>query len=158
MIWGSVILMGIGLLALLWALATGDFSYIHFNIKGIEPKQVGFVEIIATIFIVAGYVLFFMALFKLKQLVSHFIKKELFTEKTVHLSKKIGSFFVLTPIFLYAPSYIYEIITATSVDISLSIVSPESFFFLIVMGLFFLTLGYIFQEAKNVKEENELTV
>lgn len=158
MIWSTLVIMGIAVFALLIALATGNFSNLNINIKGIGPGGMNAFQIIVSVLVTVGYVFFFIALFKMKHLVSCFVKRGFFTEKAIQLSKQIGSYFIITPIFLYVPPFVYESIAKGEMHISLNTVSPESFFFLIVIGLFFLTLGYIFQEAKNLKDENELTV
>lgn len=157
-IWGSFIVMGIAVLFLLFAFISGDYSNIGFIFNGEKTNHLDMFQVIVTLFYSIGYLFFFMAIFKLKSLVTFFAKKSFFTESTINLSKKTGWFLLLSTAFLYLPPFIYESFTAETTKISLKAVSPESFLFLIVIGLFFLTLSAIFQEAKHAKEENELTV
>jgi hypothetical protein len=42
-----------------------------------------------------------------------------------------------------------------SLDMELSV---NSFWFTLALGLFFILLSKVFEQAKNIKEENELTV
>jgi hypothetical protein len=155
-IWGSLILIGILGLAFLYAVVFGDFSMLNFTFKGRELEDITTFHIVIMALVVIGYVFFFRALFKLKNLVSHFIKKDFFTGKTINSSKRIGFSFLISSGLFYIPPYLYQ--TFAEGKTSFAPVGPESFFFLIIMGLFFLALGYIFQESKKMKEENELTV
>lgn len=158
-IWGSAILVGVMLLVLLYGMISGDFSSIHF--RGPSGEELGplhLPEILLIVVISIGYVLFITALFQLKQLVSNFVRRLFFTDKTVRLTKQIGKLILVSSLLIYAPAYLYSLLVDTKIAIRFEAINPESFFFLLIMGLFFLTLGHIFREAKNLKDENELTV
>lgn len=155
-IWGTIILSGLVALGLLITAISGN--NIEFKVLGEEPQEFTVYIGIATLLVATGYVFFFLALFKLKNLVSHFVRKEFFIQKTVSLLKNIGRDLLISVALIYVPTYIYKTLFAGKLNFQIGTISPDSFFFLIVMGLFFLTLGYIFQEAKKMKEENELTV
>lgn len=152
-IWGSLIICGfVGLVVV--------FSWFDLHIVVLDKEISEFSIPLAALILLSliGYVFFFLALFKLKKLLSHFIKKEFFSAETIFLLKSIGRYLLMAMVLFYVPIYGYTFLFKNSFSMKIEPISPHSFFFLLIIGLFFLILGYIFQEAKVLKEENELTV
>ncbi|HET8837842.1 MAG TPA: DUF2975 domain-containing protein [Flavobacteriaceae bacterium] len=155
-IWGSAILIGVAAIAFIFAIATNDFSSI--KIYGLEKNLTNTTvwEKIILGLNVFGYAIFFWGLFKLKELVSCFVKRNFFTPKTVLLSKEIGFLFLFSAIATNVPMYFYQVFS--NENFRIGGITPDSFLFLIIIGIFFRTLGYLFQEAGHFQEDSELTV
>lgn len=155
-IWGSAIIIGIVIIIFIFALVTNDFSSI--NITQFE-KNMGEITNWEKIIVglnAAGYALFFWGLLKLKTLVSHFVKRHFFSPATINLLKQIGLLFLFSAIIAMVPTYFYQLFS--NGNFRISGVEPGSLLFLLIIGLFFRILGYLFQEAENFQEDSELSI
>ena len=150
-IWGSILIFAVVCLV---ALVTHDSPHMEFNNKSLSESTN--LEKVLAGFISIGYVLFFWGLFKMKKLVFCFTKREFFSLKTTKLSKEIGYLFILAAILIAAPIYFYQFFSDGNLKIYA--VGPGSFFFLIIIGIFFRTIGFLFEEAKDFKEDSELSI
>lgn len=128
-------------------LSSNDLTNLTSNIelKGILP------------FLVMAYFGFVMGIFYLRKLLSLFEKKIIFEQESILLLYKIGEWFLYSSLFTAVPLFIYNLLYNKNVNLDLSS-GFSSFLFTLSLGLFFMVLSEVFTIAKNMKEENELTV
>ena len=155
-LWLSIAVLGLSVAAII----AGAFMPLdlNFTIRGTRVDRIDLPLGIVIAFSVTGYIFFMAALLKLQKLVTRFVNREFFSSVVVALLHKIGVNLMISAFLLHIPPYVYEIVGKNTLNIQFASVNPESFFFLIIMALFFITLSYIFDEAKNLREDNELTV
>lgn len=110
-------------------------------------------------FVLVSRILFIYTVYKFKYLVRLFFKGKLLSVEQVRLVKVIGRLIVAVALLNTVPGFIYKTFFEPSprrVDYGLA--SVDSFWFIIAIGLFFMFLSKIFENARIMKEENELTV
>jgi hypothetical protein len=142
------------------AVVIGAFfpSQINFGIRGQNVEEIDLALGILIGLVAIGYGFFIYALFQLKKLVDKFVIREFFTADTVRLCKSTGVNLLYSAALIHIPSFFYDMIAENNLSIKFGSINPESIFFLIIIGLFFVTLSHIFNEAKVIKDENEYTV
>lgn len=108
--------------------------------------------VITTIFALSFYFLW--------RLIYSLMEEELFNARQVRLFKKIGLFIIIGIIGLlllkFLAVYLIDTNIRTSTEIGFSI--DNSHLPRLVIGLFFLFLSRIFDNARKLKEDNQLTV
>ena len=154
----SIVVMCISLLGLLYGLITGNLTKMNVTIQGQPIKEVDAFLAIVTVFMAIGYGFFIYAIYQLKKLVNVFIRKEFFTDLSVRTLKVIGVSMLISSVLTVLPAYIYSAMNDAKIHISMSTIRPESMIFSFIISLFFIILSYIFNEAKIMKEENELVI
>lgn len=107
-----------------------------------------------------GNVIYIIILFKLKRLISFFMKNQFFTNESVKLLKEIGTLLSYSTLLIYIPSFFYNVFNnfASTNGVFAESVGKTAFLFFILLGVFFLILSSIFEEAKKLKEENDLMI
>jgi len=150
----SVIAAPMFLFFVFYLLFTGKTLDIPIEINGMTITAVDLKSKIILIFGVFSYLLVIYGLYYFKKLLHLFQQRKLFVDEVVDYLNRIGYVFVLSAIFIGAPSFIYRMITR---ELKLEI-GGSTFLYLMSLGLFFLVLGEVFKIAKNMKEENDLTV
>lgn len=112
----------------------------------------GFIDSIASI-------LFLFAIWKFKKFISAIKKEKLFSSKQEKASKNFGLILLIYAIFNWIPLRIYkDFIEKSPKTVNYGIGDSESFWFAIILGLFFIFLSKAFQNARNYREENDLTI
>ena len=91
------------------------------------------------------------------KLLVHFSKRQIFEDAPITLLDTIGKYFVLASLLTGVPAFIYNITVKNETKISFG-GAFDSFLFTASLGLFFMVLSEVFKIAKNMKEENDLTV
>ncbi|WP_324719786.1 DUF2975 domain-containing protein [Salinimicrobium sp. HB62] len=110
-------------------------------------------------FVLLSRILFIYTVYKFKYLVRLFFKGKFLNVEQVKLTRIIGQLIIIVALLDTVPGVIYQTFFEQSprrVDYGLA--SADSFWFIIAIGLFFLFLSKIFENARIMKEENELTV
>lgn len=110
-------------------------------------------------FVLLSRILFIFTVYKFKYLVRLFFKGKFLSVEQVRLIKIIGRLIVVVALLDTVPGVIYQTFFEPSprrVDYGLA--SVDSFWFIIAIGLFFMFLSKIFENARLMKEENELTI
>ncbi len=154
----SAIIIGFLIAISLFGLATNNLANFKFSIQGIKIETVSISIALLTIVISIGYLFFILAILKLKKLISLFVDKQYFTEQSVILLKSVGKYFLFSTIIINVAIFCYNTFENSNLILNLSTLSPDSMVFSIIISLFFIILSYIFNEAKNLKDENELTI
>ncbi len=118
----------------------------------IATKILVFIEmLVAALFIYAVYIL--------RKLISNFFKGQLFTRFQIASLKIIGQLIILTTLIQGIINFVAPLITTGKGRIGIEVgFSFGSFWFILSIGLFFIFLSKVFENAKKLKEENELTV
>jgi hypothetical protein len=105
------------------------------------------------------YIIFLRGLYYLRKMARHLLSNKHFSEKIIKNLKKSGNHFLLTGIIsfiLYALLWIYKIYGGKfELSYDSNILIP---LFLTIIGMFFIIQSNTLDLAKNINEENELTV
>lgn len=110
-------------------------------------------------FILLSRIIFIYAVFRFKRLVRLFFKGEIFSVEQARATGIIGKLVVVVALLDTIPSFIYQAFFEESPrEVKYGLASVDSFWFILVIGLFFIFLGKIFDNARILKEENDLTV
>lgn len=128
---------------------------IPFKINGEMAKDIPTVSKIVTLVVIGGIACFIYALYTFKQNLALFEKKRVFDIAVVTNFRKMGRIIYLGSILVTVGSVAYRI-TRGEVSIDLGFILEIVFIF--AMGLFFEVLAGVFEWAKKLKEENDLTV
>ncbi len=107
-----------------------------------------------------GNVIYIVVLFKLKKLISLFMNQDFFTNDSIRLLQEIGNYLSYSTLLIYMPSFFYNAFFnfKNANGVFAESVGKTAFLFFILLGIFFQILSSIFEEAKTMKEENDLTV
>ena len=110
-------------------------------------------------FVILSRIIFIYTIIKLKLLVGRFFKGDFFSEEQIQIIDVIGKSIIVVAILDTIPSFIYKTFFEESPrTVNYDLASIDSFWFITALGFFFIFLSKIFQNAKILKEENELTV
>jgi hypothetical protein len=82
---------------------------------------------------------------------------DLFTEKVSEHFSKAGKLFSIVGVLGILCQFIFPLITSSKMKVTLDFTTIGCIF-LIIIGLFFLFFGEVFQKAKAIQEENNLTI
>lgn len=105
----------------------------------------------------AGIFIYVINLFK--KLIRSFFKPQLFTEFQISRLNLIGKLIILTSIGEAVVDFLSNLILAEKARLTFSIEGNfGSFWFTLGLGLFFVLLSKAFQNARSLREENDLTV
>jgi hypothetical protein len=108
-------------------------------------------------FIIGGLTLY--TLYLLKKLVRNFLKGRLFTKFQIASLNLIGQLIVVITIAHGLTAILGNIILESKARIGITMdLSFGSFWFILAIGLFFIYLSKVFENARGLKKENELTV
>jgi|GEM_PF-1758803 len=154
----SLVIIGITILSLIYGLATGNLSRMNIKIGEMKMEHLNLTLLLAIAFVVIGYAFFMYAIYQLKHLVSLFVAKDFFSDRSVKTLRTIGSSLLISSFLIPIPLYLYSALSTNNLPIQLGTISPESVVFSFIIALFFLILSAVFNEAKTIKEENELTI
>ena len=103
--------------------------------------------------------LFIYTIYVLSKLIRDFCSGKLFTRFQIASLKIIGQLIILITIFQGIVNFATPLIIKGEGRIGIEIgFSFGSFWFILAIGLFFIFLSKAFENAKKLKEENELTV
>ena len=107
--------------------------------------------------VVSGLVLF--TIYLLRQLVRNFFKGKLFNNYQIAALNLIGQLIILSTLLGTITDFLSDLLLSDSARLGFYFdFSFGSFWFILALGLFFIYLSKIFDNARKMKEENELTV
>lgn len=104
-----------------------------------------------------GHVAFTYALFQFKKTLELFYKNIYFDDRVISSLNLTGKSFLGAAALLAGLEFLYHVIVDGTFEIGIDF-SFDSVFFALVLGLFFLVLSDVFANAKQLKDENDLTV
>jgi len=154
----SIVVMIVGFLGLLYGLVTGNMTKMNVTIGGHPIEDFNATLAIVTILMAIGYGLFIYSIYELKKLIAMFVRKEFFTDLSVKTLKAVGVSMLVSSVLIMVSAYVYSMLNDATIHLSMSTIRPESMAFSIIISLFFIILSYIFNEAKIIKDENELVI
>lgn len=131
----------------------------HLVPKGVNftwGVEINFAGIIITLIIFSGYCCFVYSLYLFREILSFFWKKKFFDDEVVKLLDRVGKLIYLGLFLTVVPINIYYL--ATQEGFHFDFIEFWRIVFVLSLGLFFTVLSEVFQMAKNLKEENDLTV
>lgn len=133
--------------------------FLNFKIQEHEVTELTlqvWVLIICQLFL-AGIFIYVINLFR--KLVRSFFKKMLFTKYQVSSLNLIGQLIILTSIGEVIVGFFANLILEEEARIEIEVDSSfGSFWFTLGIGMFFILLSKAFENARILKEENDLTV
>jgi hypothetical protein len=140
------------------------YSYFHqgpvvlpLKIEGEAITDFGFPAIFLLTFGFISYLFFVYGIYQLRQLLRLFEKRMIFEQATIWLLNQIGGGFLISSVLGGIALFVYNSFHRGSASLDFSS-GFSSFLFTMSLGLFFMVLGEVFNIAKTMKEENELTV
>jgi len=140
------------------------YSYFHegpvdlpLKINGEPIVDFGFSTQFLLTFGFIAYGFFVYGIYLFRKLLRLFEKKIIFEQETILLLNQIGRCLAIASVLTWFALFVYDFFhnDRTSINFSSGF---DSFLFTISLGLFFMVLSEVFNIAKNLKEENELTV
>lgn len=129
-----------------------------FKINGIETiSKIDGLAILYIIALVVGFGFFTYALHLFRKTLDFFSKKIIFDTRVITSLNQCGKA-ILTGYFIcIGAEFLYKMITHQMIEFKLNF-SLDGTIAIISLGLFFIVLAEVFQMAKKIKEENDLTV
>lgn len=106
---------------------------------------------------VLSYFLFVYAIYLLKKTVNLFIKGKVFDNQVISNLSSIGKIFIIVTLIINTVEFIFKVTTTQKATLMINS-GFDSFLFVISIGLFFIIISEVFKIAKNMKDENELTI
>lgn len=130
---------------------------IPFKINGHPADAAGIETILLMLAIAAGCAFFIYALHLFKKTLELFEKKKIFHEDVVKYFDQTGKAILIGYAICAVAVFFYNTLVQNSIELDIAF-GFNSSLFIIGLGLFFLVLSDVFLMAKNIKEENDLTV
>lgn len=110
---------------------------------------------ILDIIIILGYIVYIYCLYLFRKLLQLLADQKIFHSETIKRLNQIGKYVIVALLMTDIPGIINAIIIGEGKFRPLFITLD---LFILILGLFFLVLAEVFQKAKAIKEENDLTV
>lgn len=153
-----LIIGGVGLLITTPFILTDSDWDIPIKINGVVSSSFDSVySKIGLIVSVLSYFLFVYAIYLLKKTVNLFIKGKVFDNQVISNLSSIGKIFIIVTLIINTVEFIFKVTTTQKATLMINS-GFDSFLFVISIGLFFIIISEVFKIAKNMKDENELTI
>jgi len=131
---------------------------IPISIKGVEVTGGDWLSLLVIILAAIGAAFFIYAIFMLRKVLQLFLQNEIFTDTVISHFKVIGRCIITSGVLTSVPMFFYNMIQRNNLGIEFTSGGFDSLLLSVSLGLLFIVIGEIFQMAKNLQEENELTV
>ena len=132
-----------------------DLSDLNIELNTINMNQNDLFSKILFVVSSLNYLLLIVALYFFRKVLTNFVSVRVFEEVVISSFKKIGNLLTFSGFISLIISIIGKIYFEQKVSLEFGL---NQHLVLICLGLFFLVLSEIFKIAKNVKQENELTI
>lgn len=140
------------------ALVTGE-EIILFEVNEETVSDLSLEAFILTVAELFKAALFVYTVYILRKLVRNFFRRKLFTQYQIASLRLIGQLLIVITILEGLIGFAGNLLLAGRITLRISAeLSFGSIWFLLAIGLFFIYLSKIFNNARIMKEENELTV
>jgi hypothetical protein len=131
---------------------------VPFNFNG-HLLDAGHSEIVFLFIVLyAGHCVFTYGLYLLKQTLELFSKRKFFDPAVISNLDRLGKTFIASGLLWVVPPFFYRVLAHGEFDMGIEISGFGSPVFVFSLGLFFMVLSEVFSNAKQLKEENELTI
>ncbi len=114
-------------------------------------------KILMVIALISG-LFFIYSIYLLRKVIGFFMKRDLFNDKVIRHFNTIGIFLVASALLTSFSTFFFNMFRNQEVGLAVSSGGFDSFLLAVSLGLFFMVLSEVFKIAKNMKEENELTI
>lgn len=105
-----------------------------------------------------GGVIFVYSIFLLRKVLILFQNRQIFEHSVVTYFYKIGYFIIISGFLSTVPLFFYNVFERSRIGVEINTWGFDSFFLSICLGLLFMVIAGIFKHAKDLKDENDLTV
>lgn len=133
-------------------------SGIPIRINGQEITAIDLTAKIVIGLAAAGALLFIYSIYLLRKTITFFRKREIFNTEVIRCFSTIGKCLIGSALLTNFPLFIYNAVQRNHLGIQFIDAGFNSLLLSLSLGLFFMVLSEVFKIAKNMKEENELTV
>lgn len=110
------------------------------------------------LFFVCGVFLYVLIVRNFKKVISLFFKNQFFSLEVSKLFYQIGVYFIASIVLIKLPPFLFAVFSDPFVLKFEVPVGFDSLFFLVAIGLFFISLSEIFKKAISFKEDSELAI
>lgn len=156
--WFFSLLGGIGIIIFLPFYIFDPNMAIPMKIKGQEITPNTIISKLIIFANVISGLLFLCSIYLLRKVVGYFQKKEVFNPDVIKNFNLIGKLIIISSIISSLSFFLFNMVNRGQFSLSFDFGSYDSFLISISLGLFFMVISEIFKIAKNLKEENELTI
>jgi hypothetical protein len=130
---------------------------IPFKINGHTADAAGIETVLFMLAFAAGCAFFIYALHLFKKTLELFEKKKIFHEAVVKYFDQTGKAILIGYAICAVAIFLYNTLVQNKLELEIEY-GINSSLFIIGLGLFFLVLSDVFLMAKNIKDENDLTL
>jgi hypothetical protein len=130
---------------------------VPFKIDGEIAEDASPEVLILILLTIVGLIFFVYALYLFRKVLDLFSKRKFFDDAVIKNFDQIGKALIIGAAIATIPAFLYDTINGSGITLDFSF-SFDSFLFTVAMGIFFMVLSEVFLAAKNMKEENDLTV
>ncbi|HEX8575013.1 MAG TPA: DUF2975 domain-containing protein [Flavobacterium sp.] len=126
----------------------------------INGEKIMLIDLISKLILLGhtiAYCFFVYGIFLFRKVLNHFAKRQIFEEKVIHLLNKIGKLFLTASLISGLITFFSKIYLEREAELGIGS-GFDSFLFSASLGLFFMVLSEVFANAKDIKEENDLTI
>ena len=135
----------------------GQMNGIPISMQGRELIIDNWQAKVVLVFALASSLFFVYSIYLLRKTIALFIRKDIFNIEVIRNFNIIGICIVTSTLLMVIPSFLYTAFHRTKLGFKLE-VGFDSPLFVISLGLFFMVLSEVFKIARNLKEENDLTL
>ncbi|WP_309614462.1 DUF2975 domain-containing protein [Flavobacterium sp.] len=139
-------------------LLTGNIGDYPVKIKGQEILSTDFFSKTVILVNVVSGILFIYSVYLLRKVVNHFQRRDIFNEEVIRYFNLIGKLIIASSLISNVSLSVFNAVKRNHIGLSLDFGGYDSFILSICLGLFFMVISEVFKIAKNIKEENELTI
>ncbi|MEL1244708.1 DUF2975 domain-containing protein [Flavobacterium sp. DGU11] len=127
---------------------------VPFKINGVAAASMAAEDYLLFAAEITAFGFYTYALYLFKSVLGHFEKKQIFHEKVITLLDQTGKAILIGFFIKIGSEFLYNTIILGRFNINFN----SDTLFVLILGLFFMVLSEVFQMAKDIKEENDLTV
>lgn len=131
-----------------------DVIPVTFSFSG--SGELKWLRLLVSLLIIAAYCCFVYALYLFRKILALFSKKKFFDDDVIKYFDQIGKLMYYGLLLWAVPFNLYLIVTQNEHELDTR--QLVSIIFIGSLGFFFTVLSEVFQKAKNIKEENDLTI
>jgi hypothetical protein len=131
---------------------------VPFNFNGHLIDAGRFEIIFLYLMLYAGHCAFTYGVFLFRKTLELFSKRRFFDPAVITNLDQMGKAFIVCAMLWTVPPFFYHLLAHGEFDMEIGFSGFESPFFIFSLGLFFIVLSEVFFNAKQLKEENDLTV
>lgn len=131
---------------------------VPFNVNGHAIEASSFELFFLMLVLYLGHCAFTYAIYLFGKTLALFAKKIIFDDKVIAMLDQAGKSFIVAGMLWIIPPFFYRLLAENTLEARLDFTGFGSTIFAISLGLFLMVLSEVFLMAKNIKEENDLTV